>query len=122
MQNNSVVVLESNVAILEQLKNDKLVYKPISKFTEETRDLALVMNEDITCATVTEAIESSCKYISSVTLFDVYRGAQIGDGKKSMAFKIVFSPDDHEFTNEEIDKYIQKLLKKLSFTLNIEIR
>ena len=115
-------VAELNYGILEQLKNDKLVYKPISKFTEETRDLALVMNEDITCATVTEAIESSCKYISSVTLFDVYRGAQIGDGKKSMAFKIVFSPDDHEFTNEEIDKYIQKLLKKLSFTLNIEIR
>ncbi len=115
-------IAELNYDLLEQKKNRKLVYKPISKFSEETRDLALVMNEDVTCATVTEAIKSSCKYISSVTLFDIYRSAQIGEGKKSMAFKVVFTPDDHEFANDEIDKYIQKLLKKLSYTLGIEIR
>lgn len=115
-------IAELNYDALEEKKNYKLVYKPVSKFSEETRDLSLVMNEDITCAIVTDAIKSSCKYISSVTLFDIYRGAQIGEGKKSMAFKLVFTPEEHELTNEEIEKYIQKLLKKLSFTLNIEIR
>jgi len=39
-----------------------------------------------------------------------------------MAFKLVFTPDDHEFTGEEIDGYITRILKKLSYTMHIEIR
>jgi phenylalanyl-tRNA synthetase beta chain len=115
-------VAELNYDIISNKANDKLVYKPIPKFAEEVRDLALVMDESVTCETVCEAISSSNKYITSVTLFDVYRSKKIGEGKKSLAFKLVFTPDDHEFTGDEIDKYIQKILKKLSFTLNIEIR
>ncbi|MBE6538024.1 MAG: phenylalanine--tRNA ligase subunit beta [Ruminococcaceae bacterium] len=99
-----------------------IVYKPIPKFALETRDLALVMDESVTCGAVEDAIKSSCKYITSVTLFDVYHSAQIGEGKKSMAFKLVFTPDDHEFTGEEIDGYITRILKKLSYTMHIEIR
>ena len=100
----------------------QLVYKPVSKFACETRDLALVMDESVTCAQVEDAIMESCKYVTSVSLFDVYRGKQIGDGKKSMAFNLVFTPDDHEFTGDEIDKYVQKTLKKLAFTMQIELR
>ena len=99
-----------------------MVYKPVSKFAEETRDLALVMDESVTCAQISDAIAESCKYITAVTLFDVYRGKQIGEGKKSMAFNLVFSPDDHEFTGDEIEKYMQKIVRKLSFTLHAEIR
>ena len=97
-------------------------FVPLPKFAEEKRDLALVMSEEISCGAVEEAIKSSCKYITSVTLFDVYRSEQIGEGKKSMAFNILFTPDDHEFTGEEIDGYISKLLRKLSYTMQIEIR
>lgn len=117
-----VFISEIDYELLSELANEKFVYKPVSKFKDETRDLALVADEAITCGKVEAAIVSSCKYITSVKLFDVYRGVQVGAGKKSMAFNIVFTPDDHEFTGNEIDKYIQKILKKLSYTLNIEIR
>ena len=115
-------VCELDLDALESNNNKKVVYKPIPKFAQEVRDLALVMDESVTCETVCEAISSSNKYITSVTLFDVYRSKQIGEGKKSMAFKLVFTPDDHEFAGDEIDKIVQKILKKLSFTLGIEIR
>ncbi len=117
-----VFVGELDYELLSKLLSSKISYKPISKYPYEERDLALVMDEEITCDTCREAIMSSCKFIKSVTLFDVYRSEQIGVGKKSMAFKLVFAPDDHEFTGEEIDGYVQRILKKLSFTLHIELR
>ena len=67
-------------------------------------------------------MRSGCKQLASVTLFDVYRGLQVGAGKKSMAFKLVFTPDDHELTGPEVDKLVDKLLRKLTFTLGAELR
>lgn len=98
------------------------VYKPISKFPDETRDLALVVDESVPCAAIEDAMRSGCKQLASVTLFDVYRGLQVGSGKKSMAFKLVFTPDDHELTGPEVDKLVDKLLRKLTFTLGAELR
>ncbi|MBQ3064806.1 MAG: phenylalanine--tRNA ligase subunit beta [Clostridia bacterium] len=117
-----VFFCELDYEILSPYLNTQIVYRPVSKFAEETRDLALVVAEDVTCAQLEDAIATSCKYITKVTLFDVYRGKQIGEGKKSMAFNIVFTPDDHEFTGEEIDKYVAKTLKKLSFMHGAELR
>ncbi len=117
-----VFLCELDYEALTPYLGGAMVYKPISKFALESRDLALVVNEDATCAQIEDAIATSCKYITKVTLFDVYRGKQIGEGKKSMAFNVIFTPDDHEFTGDEIDKYVQKTLKKLAFTLGAELR
>ncbi len=117
-----VFLCELDYEALSEKLSAEVVYQPVSKFAVERRDLALVMDEEITCAAVEDAILSSCKYITHVQLFDVYRGKQIGDGKKSMAFNLTFTPDDHAFTGEEIDKYVQKTLKKLAFTMQIELR
>lgn len=117
-----VFVCEMDYEKLSEKFITKIVYKPIPKFAAEERDLALVMDEAVTCGAVEEAISSSCKYITEVSLFDVYRSAQIGEGKKSMAFKLVFTPTDHEFTGEEIDGYVARILKKLAFTMQIELR
>lgn len=117
-----VFISEIDLVKLVSFTKNQISYKPISKFKDEVRDLALVADDAVTCSAVEDAIASSCKYITSVKLFDVYSGIQIGKGKKSMAFKIVFTPEDHEFTGDEIDKYVQKILKKLSYTLNIEMR
>ena len=117
-----VILCELDYEALVPYLGKKTVYKPIPKFAEEVRDLALVVAEDVTCAAIEDAIATSCKYITKVTLFDVYRGQQIGEGKKSMAFNVVFTPDDHEFTGDEIDKFVKKTLKKLEFTLGAELR
>ncbi len=118
----SVFLTEIDYAALSPMMDRRLRYTPISKFAAEKRDLALVADEALTCGEIEEAIASSCKYLTQVKLFDVYRSEAIGAGKKSMAFNLVFTPTDHEFTDEEIEKYIQKILKKLSFLYQITLR
>lgn len=97
-------------------------YQPLSRFVSETRDLALVADEEMTCGELQDAIFSACKAISDVRLFDVYRSDAVGAGKKSMAFQLTFAPSDHEFTPEEIDGYVQKILRKLEHVYGVKLR
>jgi phenylalanyl-tRNA synthetase beta chain len=117
-----VFIAQIDYAALKEKLYKKFRYQPISKFAAEKRGLALVADEALTCGEITQAIQSSCKFLSDVKLFDVYRSEAIGEGKKSMAFNLVFTPTDHEFTSDEIDQYVQKILKKLAFLYQITLR
>lgn len=97
-------------------------YQPISTFAPVIRDLALTVDEEIGCSDLMKEIARACKTVSDVELFDIYRGEQIGEGKKSMAFKIRFESGDKALTPEEIDKFIKKILGNLKFKLGAEIR
>lgn len=99
-----------------------LRYRPLPKFPEVNRDLALVADEKTTCAQLEAVIAESCKYITSVRLFDVYRSEQIGAGKKSMAFSLTFTPRDKAITPEDMDGYIKRILKALQEKLGISLR
>ncbi len=117
-----VFVAELDYELLTELESAPFTYVPLSKFVSEKRDLALVMDEEISCAAVQTAIKDSCKFLSAVELFDVFRSDAIGAGKKSMAFTLTFAPTDHAFTGEEIDGYVAKILKKLQYTMGITLR
>ncbi len=117
-----IFLAQLDIAALSPMLDRKKRYVPIPKFSVEKRDLALVCDESLTCAELSDAIQSSCRAISKVTLFDVFRSEAIGEGKKSMAFKLVFTPTDHEFTSDEIDGYVQKILKKLAYLYGITLR
>ena len=95
---------------------------PLSKFPDEKRDLALVMDKKVTCAEVEDCIRTSVKNIADVKLFDVYEGAQIAADKKSMAFTITFRPTDAELTDKMVDSWVNKILRKLKFMLDIDLR
>ena len=97
-------------------------FTPISRYADESRDLALVMDKDITCGQVEAVIKESCPYVKDVTLFDVYEGKQIDRDKKSMAFSLLFVPQDEEFTSESVDAFVKKILKNLHKELDIDIR
>ena len=55
-------------------------------------------------------------------LFDIYRGEQVSDGKKSMAFKIRFEPEDKALTPDDVERFVKKILGNLKFKLGAEIR
>lgn len=107
----------------EKLKNHVKPFKfvPVSKFSEQVRDLALTCDRSLTCAEIEKEIYSACKYVTEVRLFDVYIGEQVEKGKKSMAFKITFTPKD-EPIDEKIDGFVKKILSNLKFKLNITLR
>lgn len=97
-------------------------YRPLSVFPAVVRDLALTVAEETPCGELMHEIARACPRVSDVELFDIYRGEQIGEGRKSMAFKITFEPEDKPLQQEEIDKYIKKILGNLKFKLGAEIR
>ncbi len=85
-------------------------FTPLPKYMEEKRDFCFVIDKDITCAQLENAILSACDYITHIELFDLYEGAQLGFDKKSMAFSVVFTPRDEEFTPEVIDGFVENIL------------
>ena len=94
----------------------------LSKFASVNRDLALLMDKDITCGAVEDTIKDACKYITAVKLFDVYEGENIPADKKSLAFTITFTPGEEDFEADSVDKYVKKVLGNLKYKLNVEIR
>ena len=97
-------------------------YRPLSAFPSVIRDLALTVSEETPCGDLMHEIARACPKVSDVELFDIYRGEQVGEGRKSMAFKITFEADDKPLLPEELDKYIKKILGNLKFKLGAEIR
>lgn len=96
-------------------------YQPLPKFATVTRDLALECDRDLTCAQIEKEIYSACKYVTEVRLFDIYTGEQVAAGKKSMAFKLTFTPKD-EPIEDKIDSFVKKILGGLKFKLGITQR
>lgn len=110
---------------IENIADDGIRYKNLPKFPAVKRDLALIADEKLTCAEVEAELIRSCKYVTSAKLFDVYRGGQVPEGKKSMAFTLTFTPDaqtEKAFTPETLDGYVKKILNNLKFKLGIELR
>ncbi|MBR5087920.1 MAG: phenylalanine--tRNA ligase subunit beta [Ruminiclostridium sp.] len=97
-------------------------YTPISEFPTVTRDLALVADEATECGEIVSAITESCGCVGNVELFDIYRGGQVGEGRKSMAFKLDFKPGEKALSQEDINGFVEKILTNLKNKLNIEIR
>ena len=109
------------VAMMEQV-NPHFRYQPIPEFDTVQRDLALVANEEITCGDIVKEIRKACPRVGDVELFDVYRGDQLGEGKKSMAFTLHFVPADKALSAEEVDRFVKKILGNLKYRLGVEIR
>lgn len=99
-----------------------LRYQPISEFPIVSRDLALVVDEKVSCGAITSVIRSACKQVGNVELFDIYRSEHIGKGKKSMAFKVDFVPKDKALTPKDIERFVKKILGDLKFRIGAEIR
>ncbi len=118
----NVILAELNFEELAKVIKNRYKFSPLPKFSEVKRDLALVVDESMTCGEIISVIKASAKTISSVELFDVYRGEKLGKDKKSMAFTITFKPNEQAFTPENIDNYVNKILKNLKEKLNITLR
>ena len=115
-------VMEIDLRLLEKYYGKTQVYVPLPKFDEEKRDFAFVMDKTVTCAQVEKVIKDSCEYVTSVNLFDVYEGIQLGLDKKSMAFSVVFTPKDEAFKNDVIEGFVNDILENLEAELDVVLR
>ncbi len=117
-----VFIMEMDMKVLSRWYGRKPVFVPLPKFQEEQRDLALVVDREITCGQLEAVMRDACKYITKITLFDIYEGEQIAADKKSMAFTVVFTPKEEAFTTESVDAFVKKILKQLNKNCGAELR
>jgi len=95
--------------------NLDIKYKPLPKYPSIERDIAVVVAEEITAAQVEEIIRNKGgKLVEDVKLFDIYRGSQIEEGYKSMAYSIVYRSDEKTLTEDDITKVHNKILNSLA--------
>lgn len=97
-------------------------YRPLPKFPASTRDLALICDEELPVAQLQKTISAAAgAVLEEISLFDVYRGAQVEAGKKSVAYNLVLRAPDRTLTDEEADAAVKRALKALK-AIGVEIR
>ena len=119
-----VVAFELSQAVLLRLAADELPYVDVPTFPGVTHDLAIVVDESVTCETLLQRIGSAGgKLLADVRLFDVYRDDErVGKGKKSMAFSLTYRAADRTLTSEEVEKAHERLVNKVCKSTGGEVR
>lgn len=102
-------------------KRGAIKFSPISKFPSVTRDFAFVCDEDVAVQNVLDEF-LSLPLVESATLFDVYRGAQVGEGKKSIAISVVFTDATKTLQDKEIEKQSGKALRAIQEKYGVVLR
>ena len=98
-------------------------YEEISKFPEVRRDLALVVNKDVSFAQIeVVAYQTEKKLLKSVSLFDVYTGDKLPENTKQYAIAFVLQDKERTLTDKQIENVMQKLLKAFEQKLNASLR
>ncbi|MDD5312925.1 MAG: phenylalanine--tRNA ligase subunit beta [Dehalococcoidia bacterium] len=99
----------------------QLIFKAVTKFPSTERDIALLIDIQVTYEKVAGII-SGFPLVVGVRLFDLYAGEQIPAGKKSLAFRITYQAEDHTLTDEEVEAVQQKIVEKLAADFGAGLR
>jgi phenylalanyl-tRNA synthetase beta chain len=111
-----------NMEVLTMLASFDRKYEGIAKYPASTRDLSMVMDKSLFVGQIEHVIKKHAgKILESCELFDVYEGEQVGEGKKSVAFSLIFRAKDRNLESAEVDKAVEKVLDALK-EMGIELR
>lgn len=119
-----VYQLDLNFNNLVKVVNTLTVkYKEVNKFPEVSRDLALVVDRNITYQQIEKVVQQAKPgKLQSMHLFDVFESEKLGANKKSMAVSFIFADDTKTLTDKEIDGMMQKLISGFEKEIQAEIR
>lgn len=116
-------VAELNLDSLYEAADTTKKYSPIAKFPASTRDIAILVNDEILAGDIEETIrKAGGNLVEKVSLFDIYKGTQIEKGKKSMAYSIVYRDQKKSLVDTEVNKVHEKILKSLENKVGAELR
>ena len=111
---DNVYVLEINLDKLLEKKTGKMKYKEISKFPSVKKDLAVVIDKDITSEEIAKQIKKLAgNLLLGSKIFDVYTGENIEEIKKSIAYSLEFGAADRTLTDDEINAILEKIIAGL---------
>ena len=111
-------------ASLEDVANRALpAFQPTSKFPPVSRDLALIFDENTTYQAIFDAVNAQKPaLVTEFVVFDIYRGAGVENGKKSLAFRMLVQDTDKTLTDAEVDSAVSEIIKILRNQFNAKLR
>ena len=101
----------------------KIEYKSLPRFPVISRDIAMLVNDSVMVKQIEDVIkQNSGEILEDVRLFDVYKGKQVPEGMKSVAYSIIFRAEDRTLTDEDVNKVMDKILDRLKNNLKAQLR
>ena len=118
----NTAVMEIEFSPLEE-EREEPYYREVPRYPALHMDMAVVVGEEVDAEELEEAIrEAGGELLYEVRLFDLYRGEQLGEGKKSLAFNLVFCAMDRTLTDEEARRYFDRIVKALGAEFGARLR
>ena len=109
-----VYVISLSMDDMYDNQNDLKTYTPLPKFPPVTRDLAFICDDNLKIAQLEKTISKAAgSLLENMELFDVYKGSQTGENKKSVAFSLTFRSYDKTLTDEQITSVTNNIIDSL---------
>lgn len=108
-------------SVLHAMPQAEARYRPFSRYPESVRDLALVVDADVSAERI-RGILAGHKLVKAATARDVYTGEGVPDGKKSIAFGLVLQSDKGTLTSSQVTRVIEDLLRRIQRAVGAELR
>ncbi len=120
---SKVVVFDFDFEKLQGLVCEEQEFRPISSYPSAVRDIAVLVPRDVLVEEVLNRIEGAGgELIRDVDIFDIYEGEEMPEGKKNLAFHIIYQAEDRTLTSREIDDIQEKIIKVLEKDPEWEVR
>ena len=119
---------DTYIAVLEiktLVENADMVsdYKPLPRYPAVSRDIAVLINDDVTVSDIEKALKrKGGEYLEEIRLFDVYKGEQVPEGKKSVAYTLVFRSLERTLVDDEVNRAVEDMLNELKTEFGAVLR
>ena len=118
---DEVYVAEFSMTKIYNLKVKPLKFKEASKYPEIRKDVAFIVDNEVTNKEIEDAIKKSGgRLLADIEIFDIYRN--IEEGKKSMAYKLTFKDETRTLSDEEVMQVFNKIISDVETKLNAKVR
>ncbi|HEA84385.1 MAG TPA: hypothetical protein ENI04_00135, partial [Candidatus Wildermuthbacteria bacterium] len=118
-----VVAFQIDMGVLSKLASEEQDYQPTSKFPAAVRDIAILVPQEVKVVDVLNVVNAvGGKLVRDVDLFDMYEGEEIEEGRKNLAFHIIYQSDEKTLTGKEADAIHSKIIKSLNNNPAWEVR
>lgn len=118
-----IYVCEISLSKVKEFKSSDVKYKELNKYPKIEKDLAFIVDENIESFDIQKEIKrAGGKLLSNIKVFDIYRGENVMDGKKSIAYNLTFEDYTRTLTEEEVMDVFNKIISHITIKFKAELR
>lgn len=118
-----VFILRLNLTDLRKIEHEENKYQKVSPYPPVLRDLAFIVEDNLPAIELyDEIVKNGGNLLKNVEIFDLYKGKNISEGKKSIAFSMVFNSEDHTLEENEVTAVIEDIIRKVEKKFGAKLR